>query len=599
MTTPADLDLLLAYLDGDLSAEDTLALERRLKADPSLAQALISLSRDDAVIRLWARAARAADAVWVAADAHTPPVVPRPRRRARLWLAACAAVAAVAAVVVLPALFRDRPDEQATTPEPEGPALAHVEDVQGDVFLLLGQERRRLANGAGVAAGQELLAGDDGSAAIRYADGTRLELGSGTRVRLEAGPSAEGALGKCVVLVEGSLNADVRHQPPGLPLILRTPHAEVTVLGTRFTSSSTAAATRVELQEGQVRVKRTSDNNVVEVPVGHVATVTPLLPKVTPARAPHRRVRPQAVLPAPSATPPFGVAYSPDGALLAALVGGEGGAIVWDAVTGLERARLARSPLALNVLAFTPDGQALALAGRDRQRGSGWVTLWDLRDATERLALRGPREVAGLAVSPDGGMLAVCGNDPPPRKGDARNLWLMAPGGEALPLLGHTEPVQAVAFSPDGRLLASAGRDGTVRLWDVATRQLVATLRGHAGSATVLAFAPDGRRLASGGKDGTARVWDAVTGREVLALFLPRGSVTALAFAPDGRRLVTGGQGFATLWDVTGDEGRELTTFQGHRSGVAFSPDGLTLATCCGDRTVKLWDLRPRWWRGE
>jgi len=74
-------------------------------------------------------------------------------------------------------------------------------------------------------------------------------------------------------------------------------------------------------------------------------------------------------------------------------------------------------------------------------------------------------------------------------------------------LRGHGSPVLKVRFSPDGKTLASAGMDGLIQLWNVATREPVATLRGHDGAIYSLSFSPNGELLVSTGPDGIARLW--------------------------------------------------------------------------------------------
>ncbi len=107
---------------------------------------------------------------------------------------------------------------------------------------------------------------------------------------------------------------------------------------------------------------------------------------------------------------------------------------------------------------------------------------------------------------------------------------------------GHFGPIQAIAFAPDGNLVATGAADGTVRLWDLATRKEVRALRGHA-SVGAVAFSPDGRRLASGGagRHATVRLWQVSDGHQIEVYESP-GRVTALRFAPDGGSLAVGGE---------------------------------------------------------
>jgi WD40 repeat protein len=83
-------------------------------------------------------------------------------------------------------------------------------------------------------------------------------------------------------------------------------------------------------------------------------------------------------------------------------------------------------------------------------------------------------------------------------------------------------------------------------------------------------------------------------GEVVRQLIVKTAAMSAMALSPDGTRLATGGyqDHVVRVWDVAG--GRELQHFDGHTdtvAGLAWSPDGATLASSSWDQTIKLWEV--------
>ncbi|GAB4131326.1 MAG: hypothetical protein Fur0046_00170 [Cyanobacteria bacterium J069] len=205
-----------------------------------------------------------------------------------------------------------------------------------------------------------------------------------------------------------------------------------------------------------------------------------------------------------------------------------------------------------------------------------------LHDLSEINSWEGhPQPIHNLDISPDGSSFATAGKD------GTVKLWDMQ-GRAIATLKGHTGGLWDVAYSPDGQTLASVGNDKTVRLWNL-KGELLQTLEGHENWVYTVAFSPDGSRLASGGLDRTARIWD----RQGNLLHTLRGhslSVFDLAFSPDGQQLATASaDGSVKLWSLDGVEQRTFKANDESLTSIDFSPDGQQIVTAGEDKAIHLW----------
>ncbi len=310
------------------------------------------------------------------------------------------------------------------------------------------------------------------------------------------------------------------------------------------------------------------------------------------------------------------IAFAPDGRTLAT-AGGDNTVRFWELPARKPRQPAQLEPFAtvtghsnsVNAVAFDPTGKMLASAGAD-----GLVRLWDIPPRTVG-KMRTQPTAAGVLKEHVGAVWTLAWSDTGLFSAgtDGRVLfWKLRPGGgRAQELFRLKKPIRALAVTVDGELLAAAGDaepDGdqpVIQLYRPLIDKRAGTLRGHTGLAVYdLSFAPDGKRLASAGRDGTVRVWDVSTLQE-RAIFRPEKeprpgrepsvrAIRAVSFDPSGLAVVSGGQdGVVRLWNFSGqrEEAIELAV-HAPLSATAISSDGRYLVAAeKATRQIRYWTL--------
>jgi len=208
-------------------------------------------------------------------------------------------------------------------------------------------------------------------------------------------------------------------------------------------------------------------------------------------------------------------------------------------------------------LAISPKGKLACLLRRE-------VVLFDIATGKEAGRISVPMHYPlALAFSPDGQTLAVGHTNGYIRMVDLKNV--SAPTR----ITGHQTPVLALAFAPNGKWLASVSSD-SLRLWDMTTGEEQRVLPGSVFGFTAMALSPDGKIMATG-HERVIELWDTDTWKRIeqFPVAIP---VDVLAFSPDGKTLLS------NIGQVDIGKERKYRLGEGVWSNIAYSADGGTVA---------------------
>jgi WD40 repeat protein/transcriptional regulator with XRE-family HTH domain len=229
---------------------------------------------------------------------------------------------------------------------------------------------------------------------------------------------------------------------------------------------------------------------------------------------------------------PGGFGISPDGSLLATANK------IWQLHLDSEppTAELLRR-LSGRSVAFSPDSTKLATGW-----GNGRVKIWDAAMGQGLFSAAAHSQgIMDLAFSPDGNLLAIAGDSP-----DAlAKVWDVASGKEISTFLSHENRgwgIGDIVFSPNGKYVATVSGDGSLKIWDARTGEESLVLI-DATDINGVDFSPNGKYLATVSSDGTATKWDASTGEELVVYRVPGIPLSHVKITPDGKKIIVAGAG--------------------------------------------------------
>lgn len=168
-----------------------------------------------------------------------------------------------------------------------------------------------------------------------------------------------------------------------------------------------------------------------------------------------------------------------------------------------------------------------------------------------------------------------------------------APADLAKTIDAHFAAVTALGITPDGTALFTGGKDGRIKMWDVATYEMLLDVPVCQVAVNDLAISPDGTFVVTVAEDGYAKVWDALTAELLIAIPAHMGAANTVIVSPDSLYFYTGGEdGYIRTWSIEEDY-KQTQEYFAHYYGVndiTLSENGGYLFSCGGDGYVKVFN---------
>lgn len=211
---------------------------------------------------------------------------------------------------------------------------------------------------------------------------------------------------------------------------------------------------------------------------------------------------------------------------------------MWNAQTGNFMMTFSGHAGPVSCGAFTPDGKSVVTCGGE---GDATLRVWDPKCGQAVVCVEGAHfhgtGITCLKIHPNG-QTALCG-------AEAGTLKLVSlENGKVLGSLDkHVDgfSVEDIVYLVEDGIAASAGMDGNLVVWDLASLSIRLDCPHPEGITKLLAH-PSNHLLISGSLDGVVRCWDARSGSSVLEFRGHTDAIQDMDISPDGNQILSGGE---------------------------------------------------------
>ena len=213
---------------------------------------------------------------------------------------------------------------------------------------------------------------------------------------------------------------------------------------------------------------------------------------------------------------------------------------IWDLAAG-KSLRTYQMKSQVRAVCYRNDGLEILSACED-----GSIHFWNPETDTCRSFNYGPNRINRACYGPNNDSFFL--ND------YRRVIW--GRNGEVIHnFYEHSREVWGICLHPSENSLFTGSADGSIRMWDLQSRNCLRIYSVYQSKPFSIALTPDGKKLISGNEDNTIKVWNTETGKCIRTYEGHTDFVTAVSISPDGKRIISGSSdGSMKIW-TTPEEG--------------------------------------------